>query len=195
MFRSSREDDCAKNVEEFEATALPHLCKLFRIAAWLTQDRVAAETLVQATLSAAFDSLDQLEEKQDACLWLVRIMYETRNKPHHAWWSWRTPRKLASAPDDAPANIATFEPRTPRDVTEEELLSALRGLSPSHQEVILLSDIEELTYKEAAEVLGVTVGVVMMRLMHARKMLRAGLRNRAGGRDETSSDTAHVVAS
>ena len=196
MFRSTRDDECTQGVEEFEAKALPHLDKLFRIAAWLTQDRIAAETLIQATLAEAFDSIHQLEEETNACVWLVGIMYRTRNKPHHAWWSWRSLRITASDRDDGePADVVTFEPRTPRDVTEAELLDALRGLSTSHQEVVLLSDIEELTYKEAADVLGITVGVAMMRLMRARKLLRAGLRTRAGGHSESAGEAAYVVAS
>ena len=196
MFASRRDDECAQGIEEFEAKALPHLDKLFRITAWLTQDRIAAETLIQATLAEAFDSIRQLEEETNACVWLVRVMYRTKNKPHPAWWSWKTPRRVEHERDDlTSANVITFEPRTPRDVTEEELLIALRSLSSSYQEVVLLSDIEELTYKEAADVLGITVGVAMMRLMRARRLLRAGLRTRAGGHSESAGEAAYVVAS
>jgi len=62
-----------------------------------------------------------------------------------------------------------------QDLTDEEVLGALRTLPQSFQEVIVLCDIEELTYKEIAEALQIPVGTVMSRLHRGRAQLRVGL--------------------
>ena len=185
MLSDNRQDQCAQSGTEFEATALPHLQKLYRIAVWLAEDRLTAETLVQETLTTALDSINELENEVDACVWLITIMYQIKNKPHHSWWLWNRASKLEDAcivPELANGVVA-FEPRTPEDLTEDEVLRALKNLRVQYQEVVLLSDIEELTYRETAEVLGITTGVLMMRLKSARKQLLAGLRADAGNRD------------
>jgi RNA polymerase sigma-70 factor (ECF subfamily) len=185
MLSDKRQDQCAHSVAEFEATALPHIQKLYRIAAWLAGDRTTAETLVQKTLTTALDSINELEAEVDACVWLITIMYQIKNNSHRSWWLWHRSSKIENA--DTVSEIANgviaFEPRTPEGLTENEVLRALRNLGTQYQEVMLLSDIEELTYKETAEVLGITTAVLMMRLKNARKQMRAGLRANAANRD------------
>lgn len=183
IIESIEQEECAQDGAEFKAEALPHLEKLFCVAAWLTQNRADAEMLVQQTLTHALDSIDELEGETNACVWLVRIMYEIKSKPHRAWWSWGNRRTGINKSDAGHlAAAAAFEPPTPQDFTEKEILSALRTLPSEFQEVVLLSDVEFITYKEVAEILGITVAVVMMRLSHARLLLRANLRDCSNGR-------------
>lgn len=178
-----RQEECASNVSTFEAHAFPHIAKLYHVAAWLLHDQDKAESLVQETLTQALGSFHQLANEPDACVWLIRIMYQIKNEPRRSWWRWHNPRPSGDS-EATYDNVVAFEPRMPNDITEEEALSALRRLPPEFQEVILLSDVEELKYKETAEVMGVTVGLVMLRLARGRKMIRMelseGVRKRAG---------------
>lgn len=190
MTKNERQDECANSGAAFETEALPHLAKLFRVAAWLAPNQMAAETLVQQTFTQALDSITQLEAEDDVCVWLIRIMYEIKSKPHPEWSSWSNRRNDAKSFDSAESVVGErFEPPTPDGVTEEEILNALRSLPSELQEIVLLTDVEGLTYKEAAEVLGVTVAMVTMRLSRARLLLRANLRNLSdescGGSDKT----------
>jgi RNA polymerase sigma-70 factor (ECF subfamily) len=73
------------------------------------------------------------------------------------------------------AETVAYEPPTPQGITEEEVMIALRRLPPGFQEIILLSDVEQFSYKEIAEVLGIPMGTVMSRLHRARKLLRTEL--------------------
>ena len=63
----------------------------------------------------------------------------------------------------------------PADVTDEDFLIALRGIPEHHQNIILLCDVEELTYKEIATALKIPIGTVMSRLHRGRAMLRQQL--------------------
>lgn len=183
MFSANRQVECAQSAAEFEAKALPHLAKLYRIAAWLAGDRNAAETLVQETLTAALDSINELEAEADACVWLVTIMYQIKNKPHRSWWLWSRASKSEDAGSEFDSGVAAFEPRTPENLSQSEVLRALKDLTPQYQEVVLLTDIEEMTYNQTAEVLGITISVLMMRLKRARKQLRDELRAGVSRRD------------
>jgi RNA polymerase sigma-70 factor, ECF subfamily len=73
------------------------------------------------------------------------------------------------------AQTAPFVPPIPQGLTDEEILAALARIPPHFQEVILLCDVEELTYKEIAEALSIPLGTVMSRLHRGRAQLRAEL--------------------
>ena len=66
-------------------------------------------------------------------------------------------------------------PPVPQQLTDEDLLGALRRIPAPFQEVILLCDVEELTYKEIADALAIPLGTVMSRLHRGRALLRAEL--------------------
>lgn len=167
----------------FEAEALPHLDRLFRIAMWLMRDRVKAETLVQETLTQGFGSFHQFETGTNCCAWLVQIMYRVKNSRQRLWRE-QTKLQLVSEVDERAAATIHSEIATSNSATEEEILRALRSLSQGEQEVILLSDVEELTYKEVADVLSISVSSVMARLSSARKRLRTELAGYATRHDE-----------
>jgi RNA polymerase sigma-70 factor (ECF subfamily) len=82
---------------------------------------------------------------------------------------------LVSDPDDRLADTVPFVPPLPEQLTDEDVLGAL-GRIPSHfQEVIVLCDVEELTYKEIAQTLDIPIGTVMSRLHRGRALLRQQL--------------------
>ena len=77
--------------------------------------------------------------------------------------------------DDALASTVAFAPPVPEHLTDEDLLGALRRIPVQYQEVIVLSDVEELSYKDIAKNLSVPIGTVMSRLHRGRALLRQQL--------------------
>ena len=82
---------------------------------------------------------------------------------------------VVSDPDDRIAHTAAFVPPVPQDLTDELVLDSLRRLPAPFQDVILLCDVEELSYKEVAQVLSIPIGTVMSRLHRGRAQLRIEL--------------------
>ena len=82
---------------------------------------------------------------------------------------------LGDGGDDRIAETVPFVPAVPQQLTDDALLAALRRIPEPHQEVILLCDVEELTYREIAAALGVPIGTVMSRLHRGRALLRKEL--------------------
>lgn len=161
--------------EAFEAEALPYTDDLFRLAMWLHRDRARAEDLVQETFVQALKSFHGYEAGTNIRAWLVTIMYRTRGKQLRA----DSRLQLVSDTEERIAETTAYEAPTPQDITDEEVLRALQHLPQNYQEVVLLADVEELSYKEIAEALSVPIGTVMSRLSRGRKMLRVELVNYA----------------
>ena len=175
MFTSIRQSGRESQWAVFEAEALPHLSAVFRVAVWLVKDRTEAEDLVQDTFTQALQSFHRFEKGTNCRAWLVRILFHVDSNRRRA----KARLRLVSDTEERIAETMAFHPPTPQGVTEEEVLRALRCLPPQFEEVVLLSDIEDLTYKEIAETLGVPVGTVMSRLHRGRKIMRTELANYA----------------
>lgn len=169
---SSVENEGAGGVwTTFEAEALPHLPRLFRLAMWLERNRSEAEDLVQETLMQALQSFHRFTPGTNCRAWLVTILYHVRSN------RFRARARLTLVPDENHfiAETVPIAPPVPDRLTDEEMLGALHGLPEAHQQLILLCDIEELTYREAAEALSIPIGTVMSRLHRARSLLRQAL--------------------
>ncbi|MDQ3685473.1 MAG: RNA polymerase sigma factor [Acidobacteriota bacterium] len=154
----------------FKAEALAHLDRLYRIAMWLERDQERAENLVRETLTRGLRSFDKFDAETSLCTWLCRIMYKVVDDAQLAGT-----RAHRSDTEETFDGTIQFETHTPPNLSETEILLALRSLTPNHQEMLLLSDAEDMTYKEIAGALNITTGVVMARLSRARKMLRTEL--------------------
>ncbi|HEV3059772.1 MAG TPA: sigma-70 family RNA polymerase sigma factor [Vicinamibacterales bacterium] len=155
----------------FEAEALPHVDRLFRLAMWFERDRSEAEDLVQETMMQALQSFHRFQPGTNCRAWLTTILQHTRSNRRRA----RGRSPLVEDPDDQIGQATPFVPPVPQQLTDEDLLSALRRIPASFQEVIVLCDVEELTYKEIAEALAIPLGTVMSRLHRGRALLRAEL--------------------
>ena len=174
MFKKNRQEDCAEALAQFEAEALPHLDKLFRLAMWLFRDCSRAEQLVKKTLTEALGTFHQFDRDTNCHAWLIRIMFAVKSKRQR---SWSTLRVLESVDrtEERIAETTAFDAPTSENVDEAELLRVLERLPVELQEVIVLSDTQGLTYKEIADALSLPVAVVMTWLTRARKMLRMEL--------------------
>jgi RNA polymerase sigma-70 factor (ECF subfamily) len=168
----------------FEAEALPHLDRLFRMAMWFERNRDEAEDLVQETFQRAYESFHRFQPGTNCRAWLVTILHHVRSNRDRS----RRRSPLVGDPDGALASVLPFVPPVPQHLTDETLIAALRALPEPYQEAVLLCDVEELTYKEIAAALDVPIGTVMSRLHRGRELLRRALApetapgRQAGGR-------------
>jgi RNA polymerase sigma-70 factor (ECF subfamily) len=164
----------------FEAEALPHADRLFRLAMWLERNRAEAEDLVQETLVQALRSFHRYTPGTNCRAWLLSILQHVRANRQR-----KQGRAVVDGDvEDRLANVAVFVPPVPDQLTDEDVLMALRQIPQHHQEVILLCDVEEMTYKEIAAALDVPIGTVMSRLHRGRELLRLELARPGGQRQK-----------
>jgi RNA polymerase sigma factor (sigma-70 family) len=159
----------------FEAQVLPHLDAAYRFARWLVHSRSDAEDIVQDALLRAFRGFEGLRGSE-ARPWLLSIV---RNC-HATAYQQRKRRATLPLPEEGDAQHAHAMVATEPDPenlsmqrdderTFERLLGAL---SQEHREVLALRELEEMSYREIAEVTSLPVGTVMSRLARARSALK-----------------------
>ena len=163
----------------FESEALPHVDRLFRLAMWFERNRDEAEDLVQETMMQALQSFHRFQPGTNCRAWLVTILQHVRSNRRRA----RSRSPLVSDPDDRIAQTIPFVPPVPQHLSDKTILSALRRIAPQYQEIVVLCDVEELTYKEIADALAIPIGTVMSRLHRGRALLRSELAASAGPLD------------
>lgn len=164
----------------FEAAVLPHLGAIHRVALALTGDGDAAADLVQETYLRAFRHWHTFDPAADARRWLATIC---RNV-------WRAGRATAGREASLDEETVDFLPaaRLHREAVRwslddlyerfdlgDALGRAIAELEPAFRQVVLLCDVEDLSYAEAAAALSVPVGTVRSRLYRARHRLQAHL--------------------
>lgn len=153
---------------EFEALALPHLDAAYSLARWLARSPADAEDIVQDAMLRAFRAFDSVR-REAVRPWLMAIV---RNCFHdHAA---RT-RRYAPAGDELerrPDEAATPEADAARASERRRLEGLLARLPDDFRVVLVLREVEDLSYREIAEAIGVPVGTVMSRLARARALLR-----------------------
>jgi RNA polymerase sigma-70 factor (ECF subfamily) len=154
---------------------------------WYERNRSEAEDLVQETMMQALQSFHRFRSGTNCRAWLATILQHVRSNRRRA----RGRSPLVDDPDDRIGHATPFVPPVPQELTDEELLGALGRIPVLFQEVIVLCDVEELTYKEIADVLSIPLGTVMSRLHRGRALLRAELAQRQSIVSEPKSETTH----
>jgi RNA polymerase sigma-70 factor (ECF subfamily) len=162
----------------FEALVLPHLDAAYRLARWLARSPGDADEVVQEAFLRAFRSFETLRS-QDARAWLLAIVRNCHlteldqrrrraalplTEEHEAAQVEAAGATAGIAADPEGASIERDAQRT--------LERLLTGLAPEHREVLLLRELEEMSYREIAAVTAVPIGTVMSRLARARAALR-----------------------
>lgn len=169
--------------QSFETEAMPHVDRLFRHAMWLERSRTDAEDLVQETLVQALQSFHRFTPGTNCRAWLLTILHHRRANRLR-----RLGREVLEGDvEERYGNVLSFVPPIPVALTDEDILLALARIPPHHQEVILLCDVEDMTYKEISEALKVPVGTVMSRLHRGRQLLREVLAPFGAQRSEPTS--------
>jgi len=155
----------------FERVVLPHLDSAHNVARWLVRDASLAEDVVQDAMLRALSYYAGFRGG-DARPWLLQIV---RNVAYNALAK-RTQRAETSLEDDAPARDAPDPADDPEAALARlqdlrQLDRALAALPAELRECVVLKELEELSYKEIAQVTGVPIGTVMSRLWRARQAL------------------------
>jgi RNA polymerase sigma-70 factor, ECF subfamily len=169
FFRRKIESDA------FEAVALPHLNDLYRTAVHLVRDRTEAHDLVQEAYLQAWKAFHRFAPGTNCRAWLFKILINEVRHYRRRWYNSKTVPETEQSFEETLA----FEPPVPENIQDEDVLVALGEIPREFREVVLLSDVQEFSYKEIAEMLGIPVGTVMSRLSRGRKQLRMKLANYA----------------
>jgi len=155
----------------FEAEALPLMADVFRVANYLVRDRETAEDLTQETFIQALKSFHRYTPDTNCRAWLVTILYHLNSKRRHKLGQ----LKLVEDTEEQIAETVAFVPPIPEELKDEEILQALEKVPKVFRDIVVLTDVEEFSYKEVAEFMQVPIGTVMSRLHRGRKLLRQQL--------------------
>ena len=165
--------------ERFRVLAEPHLDAAWNLARWLTRDADDAQDVVQDAYLRAFRFFDGYRGG-DARAWLLSIVRNTA-------YTWLKQNRGGEArveyddadgslqlqdEDDTPQHLADPQRLLLRVADAEQLDAALRRLAAPFREVLVLRELEELSYKQIASVIALPIGTVMSRLARARAQLR-----------------------
>ncbi len=169
----------------FRTYVEPEIEVLLRVARRLTSDRADAEDLVQDSLLRAYRAVDRFDGRYPRA-WLLTILRNT-------WKNSLRKRRptLLSEPDERfgalPARGADGRGGAEDHVMDGTLDAALRDalddLTPKLRDVVVLVDVDGLTYRDTAELLDIPEGTVMSRLHRARRRMRARLSDDLSGGD------------
>ncbi|HEY2469334.1 MAG TPA: sigma-70 family RNA polymerase sigma factor [Terracidiphilus sp.] len=161
----------------FEQLAMPLFDQLYNHACWVTGDRADAEDLVQETYAKALKGFASFAEGTNLRAWMFRILRNAFLNSRAGLAAQKTSylEDEEMTPEDAVVEEATPEMILLRSESQETVFAALESLPVSHREVILLCDVDEMSYREIAQVLDAPVGTVMSRLSRARANLRHAL--------------------
>ena len=168
--------------ERFQDEALVHADALYGAALRMTRDRHDAEDLLQETFLKAFRAYPRFEEGTNLRAWLFRILTNTYISTYRK--RQRSPletdlddvedlylyRRLSASGLNRSAEDAALE-----RLTAPEVLAALDELPEQFRLAVLLSDVEQFSYKEIAEITDVPIGTVMSRIHRGRKALQKAL--------------------
>jgi RNA polymerase sigma-70 factor (ECF subfamily) len=159
--------------------ALGYLEPLYRVALRLTRNRADAEDLVQDTFVKALRFEHQFRAGTNLKAWLFTILHNNwRNRVRDSG------RNIVDVDSDrvdddqahaSPSTVETPERILLRDTLDADLQAALDALPEAFRTAVWLRDVEELTYAEIADVVGVPIGTVMSRISRGRKLLYARL--------------------
>jgi RNA polymerase sigma-70 factor (ECF subfamily) len=167
-------------LERFERTLLPHMRAAYNLARWLARSDQDAEDVVQEAYLRAVRFFGGFRGG-DAKAWLLTIV---RNASYSAWQ--RRREAGATVPIDEDTPEVEDDALGPEDLllqkaSRQEVKDALHALPVEFREVVVLRELEGLSYKEMAEVIQLPIGTVMSRLARARARLRRGLQERFRG--------------
>jgi len=175
VFRMTRDSAGARPA--FEEAALPLFDALYDYARWLTRDPVEAEDLVQETYLKGWRGFGSFAPGTNFRAWMYRILRNT----------FLTSRSglRAVPPVSIDEDPETYEQISVTETPEslffaradsDALRRTIEELPLTFREVLVLSDIENMSYREIAETLAIPIGTVTSRLIRARQKVRSALR-------------------
>jgi RNA polymerase sigma-70 factor, ECF subfamily len=169
----------APQVESFEALAVPLFGQLYNFAHWLAQNRAEAEDLVQETYAKALKGFSSFQPGTNFRAWMYRILRNTFLTSRTGLQA----AKTVALDEEGDYSAAVSDCGTPEAILIERsnqqlVQDALSELPIQFREILLLCEVDEMSYQEIAETLSIPIGTVMSRLSRARAALRELLRQR-----------------
>ena len=160
--------------ERFEQVVLPHLDAAYNLARWLVRSPADADDLVQEAYLRALRFFDGFRGG-DSRAWILKIVRNT-------CYSWARKKRPGGAEEEFDETVHSkegeredAEAKLVAGAESERVRKALEALPDAFREVLVLREIEGLSYKEIADVTGVPMGTVMSSLSRARQRLREQL--------------------
>lgn len=159
---------------QFETTVLPHLDAAYNLARWMTRNEHDAQDVVQDAVLRAFKFFDGFRGGNSRS-WLLTIVRNTcldwfakNRKPQN---STLLEDDYHSVADDAPGPETTLLRKADRAMVRQ----AIAELPVEFREIIVLREMEDLSYKEISKIAGIPIGTVMSRLARGRGLLQRAL--------------------
>jgi len=178
----------ARNRVRFEEEALALADQVYRVARRLVSTREEAEDLVQETYARAFRSWRSFTPGTNLRAWLLRILTNLNIDRG---------RRKQRAPDEQPLEEGDYflynrleqssrdgnvdEERVVERLSQDDIVGALAGVPHDFRDVVVLVDIGDFTYQDAAQILDIPIGTVMSRIHRGRRILKRELADRAMG--------------
>jgi RNA polymerase sigma-70 factor (ECF subfamily) len=156
----------------FEELAMPLFDQLYNFAHWLTQNPSEAEDLVQETYVKALKGFSSFQPHTNFRAWIYRILRNTFLSSRAGLRARSIVPLDEEEGPEIPASTGTPESIFIEHAQEQLLQSAIEQLPLHFREILLLCDVEEMSYKEISDALSVPIGTVMSRLSRARNALR-----------------------
>ena len=159
---------------------MPHLQALYGVALRMTKSEGDAEDLVQDAILRAYRFCDGFEAGSNCRAWLMRILTNVfRNRYREK----AREQEILGEAEVSSANVGQFVGAAPRDaesalfgrMLSRDVEKALETLPPEFRLPVILADLEDLSYKEIADIMECPAGTVMSRLYRGRKMLQKQL--------------------
>jgi RNA polymerase sigma-70 factor, ECF subfamily len=186
---SSHEDQPSVGFEEL---AMPLFDSLYNFARWIARDSDDAEDLVQETYLKALRSFGSFQPGTNFRAWIFQILRNTFLSSRTNYER-RMTEELDSDEDGPELAVDTETPETIllNRSTFQLVQRAIDDLPVHYREPLLLCEVEEMSYREIAEILSVPIGTVMSRLARARKLVRQSLRS-APARQSTDCQSIEI---
>ncbi len=195
----------APSKPDFEREVMPHMRLLYGVALRMARVEGDAEDLVQDTILRAYRFWDTFEAGTNCKAWLLRIL---TNSFRNRYREREREQEIMGEAESCDAHLGQFQGQNPRDaesalfgrMLSRDVEKALAALPTEFRLPVILADLEDLSYKEIAEVMECPAGTVMSRLYRGRKMLQKLLYDYAvesgiirGSQDKPAEASADVV--
>lgn len=176
--------DPAVLTQRFEDEALPLLDQLYGGALRMTRNPADAEDLVQDTYIKAYQAFSSFKPGTNLKAWLYRIMTNTyinsyrkkQRQPAQTLTEDITDNQLVDTFSHTSTGLESAEVEALKNLPNSKIGDAMNQLNPEYRMVVFYADVEDLPYKDIAEIMDIPLGTVMSRLHRGRKQLRGMLK-------------------
>lgn len=152
--------------------------ELYGLAFSMVGNAADAEDVLQETFAGAFRGLGSFEGRSSLKTWLTRILVRQAARCHRSRGAHRAvPLDSLSEPAKAVLAGRVASPSTEQTDLRMDVQAVLEGLSSEHRDVLVMRELQGMSYREMAEALGVPQGTVESRLFRARRQLAERLRD------------------